>query len=317
MIRKLFFSFVAGVMMSLSAFCQPPEGPQGRPQRGMMPRKIMDKEMSIQLYSLRELIGDAEKYAANHKEVFARLKEFGYTSVEAANYGDGKFYGVSPAQFKADVEEAGLKVLSSHTTRALTEEELASGNLTEALAWWQKTIADHKAAGMKYIVTPWTSTPKTLAEAKLICKYNNQIGQMCHNAGILYGYHSHSHEYQMVEGEKWYDYFITHTDADLVFFQMDVYWAVMAQQSPVEYFKKYPGRFKMLHIKDKYELGESGMVGFDAIFRHAREAGLQNFVVEIEGTDGTIDIMEAAKRSAMYLKSLRYVRPSYSKAEEE
>lgn len=272
--------------------------------------------MSIQLYSLRELIGDAEKYAANHKEVFAKLKEFGYTSVEAACYADGKFYGVSPAQFKSDVEEAGLKVLSSHTTRALSEQELASGDFREALEWWQQAINDHKEAGMKYIVTPWTPTPKTMAEADAICKYNNQIGQMCMNSGIEYGYHSHSHEFQKVGDEVWYDYFISHTDPSLVFFQMDVYWAVMAQQSPVEYFKKYPGRFHMLHIKDKYELGESGMVGFDAIFRHAREAGLRHYVVEIEETDGTIDILEAAKRSANYLRGLRSVSKSYAKVEE-
>lgn len=308
----LLFAFA----LSLTIQAQPSERPQNRLQRSMPPRKNMEKEMSIQLYSLRDLIGDADKYAANHKEVFAKLKEFGYTSVEAANYADGKFYGVSPAQFKADVEEAGLVALSSHTTRTLTDQELATGNFSESIAWWQQAIADHKAAGMKYIVTPWTSTPKTIAEANIICAYNNKIGQMCKDSGIEYGYHSHSHEYQKVGNEVWYDYFISHTNPDLVFFQMDVYWAVMAQQSPVAYFKKYPGRFKMLHIKDKYELGESGMVGFDAIFRHAREAGLQDFVVEIEETDGTIDILEAAKRSANYLCRLRYVRPSYSETEE-
>jgi len=197
----------------------------------------------------------------------------------------------------------------------LTEQELASGNYGEALAWWKQAIADHKAAGMKYIVTPWTNTPKTMAEANTICAYNNQIGQMCKDAGIEYGYHSHSHEFQKVGDQVWYDYFIAHTDPSLVFFQMDVYWAVMAQQSPVEYFKKYPGRFHVLHIKDKYEIGESGMVGFDAIFRHATDAGLRDYVVEIEGTDGTIDILEAAKRSANYLRALRSVKKSYAIAE--
>jgi len=138
---------------------------------------------------------------------------------------------------------------------------------------------------------------------------------MCKDAGIEYGYHSHSHEFQKVGDQVWYDYFIAHTDPSLVFFQMDVYWAVMAQQSPVEYFKKYPGRFHVLHIKDKYEIGESGMVGFDAIFRHATDAGLRDYVVEIEGTDGTIDILEAAKRSANYLRALRSVKKSYAIAE--
>lgn len=52
----------------------------------------------------------------------------GYTSVEAANYNNGKFYDRTPGQFKKDVESAGLKVLSSHCTRGLSKEELASGD---------------------------------------------------------------------------------------------------------------------------------------------------------------------------------------------
>jgi hypothetical protein len=69
----------------------------------------------------------------------------------------------------------------------------------------------------------------------------------------------------------------------------------------------------MLHIKDKYELGESGMIGFDAIFNHASLAGLKDYVVEMEDTDGSISIMEGVKRSAQYLLSSRFVKYSYSK----
>lgn len=38
----------------------------------------------------------------------------------------------------------------------------------------------------------------------------------------------------------------------------------------------------MLHIKDHRELGQSGMVGFDAIFNNAKTAGVENIVAEIE-----------------------------------
>jgi sugar phosphate isomerase/epimerase len=87
----------------------------------------------------------------------------------------------------------------------------------------------------------------------------------------------------------------------------------MAKQGPVYYFKKYPGRFKMLHIKDIYELGASGFVGFDAIFRNAGVAGLENYVVEMEGNDGSIDSMEGVRRCAEYLKAQDFVLPSYRK----
>ena len=93
------------------------------------------KEVCFQMYSVRDLIGDPGKYAQNHVTVLKQLADMGYTAVEAANYGDGKLYGVAPEQFKADVEAAGLKVMSSHVTRNLNDDELKSKNFTEALKW--------------------------------------------------------------------------------------------------------------------------------------------------------------------------------------
>ena len=84
-------------------------------------------------------------------------------------------------------------------------------------------------------------------------------------AGIRFGYHNHSHEFRKVEDQAvMLEYMLEHTDPENVFFQLDVYWAVMGQASPVDLFRKYPGRFRMLHIKDRREIGQSGMVGFDA-----------------------------------------------------
>ena len=307
--RKVLFTAVALLLIGQIAMAQDMRRrPNGA--RRMAPVK---KEMALQLYSIREVMGSAEKYAEKHKEVFKQLHDWGYTAVEAANYNDGKFYGVSPEQYKKDCEEAGLKPISNHTTRGLNDEELANHDFTEALKWWKKAIKDHKAAGMEYIVTPGWGVPKTLKDAQTMCDYANEIGKMCREAGLKYGYHTHSHEFQKVEGEVWIDYMMQHVDAENMFWQMDVYWAVMGQQGPVYYFKKYPGRFKMLHIKDIYELGASGFVGFDAIFGAADVAGLENYVVEMEDTDGTIDIMEGVRRCAEYLKRSRFVRPSYSK----
>ena len=269
-------------------------------------RQVVQKQMNLQLYSIRDILGNAETYAKNHVDVFKRLHEMGYTGVEAANYGDGKFYGVSPEQYKKDCEAAGLKPISSHATRNLNADELANHNFTEALKWWEQAIKAHKAAGMKYIVSPWCEVPKTLKDAQTICDFYNEVGRRCREAGLLFGYHTHSHEFQKVEGVVWIDYMMQHIAAENMFWQMDVYWCVMAQQAPVTFFRKYPGRFTMLHIKDLYELGQSGMVGFDAIFRNAGLAGLTDYVVEMEGTDGTIDIMEGVRRCAQYLRKSKF-----------
>ena len=204
------------------------------------------KEIAFQMYSVRDLIGDPGKYAKNHEDVLKKLAAMGYTAIEAACYGDGKLYGITPEQFKSDIEAAGMKVLSSHVGHNLNDEELSSGNIDGALNWWKQCIDAHKAAGMKYLVNPGVNFPRNLKEAKVICNYLNKIGEMANASGLKFGYHNHSYEFNKVESQVWYDYMLQNTDASKVFFQMDVYWAVRGQVSPVEYFNKYPGRFRLL-----------------------------------------------------------------------
>ena len=269
--------------------------------------KKKGKEICIQLYSVRDLIGKQD-----FNELLKKLAKMGYTSVEAANYNDGKFYGLTPEAFKQAVEAAGMKVLSSHCSKGLSNEELASGDFSESLKWWDKCIADHKAAGMKYIVTPHLGVPKTVKDLKTYCDYYNAIGKKCQESGILYGYHNHAHEFQKVENKVvMYDYMLENTNPDYVFFQMDVYWVVRGQNSPVDYFNKYPGRFKMFHLKDHREIGQSGMVGFDAIFRNAATAGVQDLVAEIEGYSCPVE--ESVKISADYLLEAPFIKSSYHK----
>ena len=107
-----------------------------------------------------------------------------------------------------------------------------------------------------------------------------------------------------------YDYMLSHTDPAYVFFEMDVYWTVIADASPVEYFKKYPGRFKILHIKDEKEIGQSGMVGFDAIFNNTEVAGVENIVVEVERYSYE-DVERSMKESIDYLEAAPFVPVSY------
>lgn len=268
---------------------------------------IEQPEIAFQLYSVRELIGSPENYAKNHRRVLGELAKMGYTATEAASYDNGKFYGVSPEQYKKGIEDAGMKVLSSHVGHNLNAQELKSGNFNNALKWWKECIDAHKRAGMQYIVFGGINMPKTLKEAKIICDYMNQVGFMVNRAGMKLGYHSHSHEFQKVENQVWYDYMLQHTDPSKVFFEMDVYWTVIGDASPVAYFKKYPGRFTVLHIKDHKELGKSGMIGFDAIFDNLDTAGTEHIVVEMEDNDAPT-ILEGMRQSIRYLLENDFVR---------
>jgi sugar phosphate isomerase/epimerase len=265
--------------------------------------QLPKKDIALQLYSLRE------DFKTDFDAAIKATAEAGYTAIEAASYDDGKFYGKTPEDFRAAVETAGMKVLSSHTSRALSENELRTKDFSESLAWWDKTIEAHRAAGMQYIVAPWMNVPKTLADLQTYCDYYNAIGQKCKEKGLSFGYHNHAHEYTKIEDVMMYDYMLEHTNPDLVFFQMDVYWTVMGRQSPVEYFQKYPGRFTLLHIKDHKELGQSGMVGFDAIFKNTDAAGTKFLIVEVESYN--YPPAESVKRSLDYLLACPLVKESY------
>ena len=261
------------------------------------------KDISIQLYSLR---------ADMKKDAIATIKDagkMGFTSVAAAGYRDGKFYGMTPEEFKKNVEQAGMKVMSSHTRKTLSKKEIETGDFSESLAWWKTAIDAHKRAGAKYVVDPYQKFT-TKKELEAYAKYFNEIGKLAKAAGLKFGYHNHAHEFQKIGNEVIFDYLIKNTNPDLVFFEMDVYWVVRGQQSPVEYFKKYPNRFKLLHIKDHKELGESGMVGFDAIFNNLPNS-VEGIVVEVERYN--FEPKESVKKSINYLKNSCFVPVSYPK----
>lgn len=265
----------------------------------------MKKEIALQLYSLRDDI------SKDYEGTIKKVGQMGFTAVEAANYNDGLFYGKTPAEFKSDIEKAGMTAISSHTSKSLSEKELASKDFSESLKWWDKCIADHKAAGMTYIVAPWMDVPKNLKDLQTYCEYYNEIGKRCKANGISFGYHNHAHEFQKVGDKVMYDYMIENTNPEYVFFEMDVYWVVRGQQSPVDYFNKYKDRFKLLHIKDNRELGQSGMVGFDAIFRNTDAAGTEHLIVEVENY--SFAPQESVKQSLDYLLNCPLVKQSYSK----
>lgn len=265
-------------------------------------------DMAVQLYSVRSLIGTPELFAQNHEYVLESLVQMGFTAAEATSYDEGKFSGLEPEEFRKVLNEAGLELISSHVTHMLTPEELASGDYSEALKWWEGCIQAHKKAGFPRLVMSYSQRLSTEEELKVMADFLNAIGEKCNEEGIRFGYHNHSHEFRRIGDTTMMDYFIANTDPEKVFIELDVYWAVVGGAAPVEYIERYPGRFEILHIKDKTEIGQSGMVGFDAIFRNFEKAGAVDFVVEMEYAS-TPDILKGLRESVLYLNSIHYHLP--------
>jgi sugar phosphate isomerase/epimerase len=238
-------------------------------------KTVPKKNIGLQLYSLRDSI------MKDVPGTIAKVAEMGYKFVEPAGYADGKFYGMEPAAFKALCEANKMTVLSSHTGRPIPD----SSNMEETMKWWDACIEAHAAVGVKFIVQP--SMGRTAYESpeglKAYCDYFNAIGEKCNAKGIRFGYHNHDKEFSTKFNDvSIYDFMLQNTDPAKVMYEMDLYWVVVGGANPVDYFNKYPGRFELWHIKDREEIGASGMMDFEAIWKGSAASGMQYGIVEVE-----------------------------------
>ncbi len=260
--------------------------------------KAPKKNIGLQLYSLRDSIKN------NVPATLEKVSKMGYTFVEPAGYRDGKFYDMEPADFKALCDKNNLLVLSSHMGSQLPD----SAGWNDAMAWWDKCIEAHSAVGVKYMVQPSIggAAYQDINVLKRYCVYFNAIGEKCKAKGIKFGYHNHDKEFStLLEGQPVLDIMLTNTDPSLVCFELDLYWAVVGGANPVDYFNKYPGRFELWHIKDKEEVGASGMMDFKAIWAAAAVSGMQYGIVEVE--EYNYDQFTSCKMSLDFLNAADYV----------
>jgi sugar phosphate isomerase/epimerase len=261
--------------------------------------KPSGKYIGLQLYSIRDSI------MRDVPGAIAKVADMGYKFVEPAGYNNGKFYGMEPADFKALLDKNNLPMISSHTGQALPD----SAHWDEVMAWWDACIDAHAQVGAKYIVQPFMGAEayRSLDTLKLYCNYFNAIGEKCNAKGIRFGYHNHDREFStQLDGQTIYDVMLENTDPSKVTFEMDLYWTVMGGANPIDYFNKYPGRFELWHIKDKYEVGGEGtMMDWKAIWAGAEKAGMKYGVVEVE--EYTTDEFTSCQKSLEFLNNAPYV----------
>ncbi|GGZ75281.1 sugar phosphate isomerase/epimerase family protein [Algibacter mikhailovii] len=233
-----------------------------------------NKNIGIQLVSVHnDMLKDPQN-------TLIQLGRMGYSYVETFVYKNGSFYGQSPEQFKVMVEKAGMRFLGSMTFFDPDDKNNAAAIRT----WWNKTIQDHKLAGVEYLSTSngKLKSLKTIKELQDYCNYYNKIGKLCKTNGLKFIFHNHADEFLMVEGVRVYDYFLQNTNPEYVYFQSDIYWMHVAGVNPVDYFKTYPNRFISWHVKDYKELGDSGNIDFHDIFKYQDVSGVQYILSEVE-----------------------------------
>ena len=261
-------------------------------------KKETEKFIGIQLWSVRNDMN------ADPAGTLKALGEMGYGFIEAAGYNDGKFYGMDPVEFKELVEANGMKFLGSHTGQDIPEDV----DMDEVMAWWDKALDAHKAAGVEYVVMPWMGRTghESLAGLKRYCDYFNAVGEKANSKGLRFGFHNHAEEFKELEGEVIYDFMLNNTDPEKVMFQIDLYWVVVGGADPVDYFQRFPGRFESWHVKDEQEVGASGNIDFERIWGYAELSGMESYVVEVE--DYNYEPLESVRISLEYLMNADFVK---------
>lgn len=284
------------------------------------------KKIGLQTYSLgQELLQDMPNG-------LKRLAKAGYTDLEIFGYKEdiGKFgdYNpknttfIAPKDYKKMVEDAGLKISSSHLSPSLRE--YTKDNMPKFDEFWKKATDIHAELGVSCMVQPSLPRVENEDDAKVIAEIFNRAGEISQKAGIRWGYHNHSNEFKRVpktgkpeinmvnpwatKGTCIEELFLKNTDPDKVMFELDVYWTVMGQQDPVEWLSNYPDRFKLLHIKDRWIIGDSGMMNFPNIFKKAYEIGIMGYYVELEADRKGRTQFEGVEKSAVYLKNASFVK---------
>jgi sugar phosphate isomerase/epimerase len=232
------------------------------------------KHLGIATYSVKGLESDIEGS-------FKSLAADGYVVMEISNYdaATGKVAGYAPSDYAALAKKYGITIISSHARGKFDVKDEAG-----SLASWGKVFDDHKIMGCKYVIFPMNIWAGTVDGLKAECDLLNKIGAEANKRGIKFGYHNHHFEFVTIAGtDKVYeDFLIANTDADKVLFEMDVYWITVGGQDPVAYLKKYPNRFKVLHIKDEYVVGATGKIDYKAIFTQFYKNGYEDWFVEME-----------------------------------
>ena len=265
----------------------------------------------IQLYSVRD------DFAKDIPATLKQLREIGFREVETAGF--GKY---SAKEFRKLLDDAGLKAPSAHLklTPATIGPLLADANALGAQFATSSSLetalhppAAAPASGPRPAMAPFGAD-----EFKRLAAVMNELGAKVKAAGLQYAYHNHNYEFEKVaEGQRGYDILVNETDHELVKFEIDCGWMCAAGADPFAYMKKYPGRVKMLHIKefqpisgpttDLYGPGRpkgtdlgGGFIDYKGIFAEAKKAGVQHAFSEQEDPF-PVSQMESARAAYKFL----------------
>lgn len=253
-----------------------------------LPYKNPQKNLGVQLYTFRkEMLEDAVG-------TLKRIAALGIKQIESARSTEGLYYGLAPKEMKNVCEDLGMTLRSGHV--ALDEH-------------WKETMDQAAESGQEYLICSSMPTEgQTADNYKAVAEAFNKAGEECKSRNIKFGYHNHEYEFESENGEVFYDILLSNTHADLVHMELDLGWVVVAGKDPLDYFKRYEGRFPLWHLKDmdmtKKESTEFGKGGLNIaqMLQYKKESGLKYIFIEQEEYASTP--FESMTHNMKFMKNL-------------
>ena len=228
--------------------------------------------IGLQLYSLRT------EMAEDFEGTLGRLADLGFKEMEFAGY-----FHKSPAEVRRILDGFGMTSPAAHIQLSAIRENL------------EHEIETAATIGQKYIVVPSIpANERSIDDYQRHADLLNRAGEACKTVGIQMGYHNHNFEFEQQAGKTGYDTLLNSTEPVLVTMEMDLFWIVDAGEDPIPYFEKHPGRFAMLHVKDRAGDGSMvdvgrGEINFAELFSYADVAGFEHYFIEHDNPDDGIN----------------------------
>jgi sugar phosphate isomerase/epimerase len=304
--RSVSRTLAVGVLIVGSAACQSAPATRASstapaPAASVRPIRLQGDfkgPLGVQLYTFRVLARQ------DPVAMLDTVRKLGFTMVEG-----GSTYGMPMERYLEVLRARGLR-----TTSMLASYERFRDS-SDAI------VAHAKAVGAKYAGIAWIphQAPFKESDARRAIADFNTFGRRMKDAGLTFVYHNHGYEPHPYGDGTLLDLIIRETDPELVKLEMDVLWTWLPGVDPVALIRKYPGRFKLMHIKDmkpglprgsltgllpedQQAAPGEGQVPWAALLAAAERDGFEYYYIEDETPEPLVNV----PKTITFLERLKY-----------
>ncbi|MEU3840409.1 sugar phosphate isomerase/epimerase family protein [Streptomyces sp. NPDC028635] len=312
----------------------------------------------IILYTVRDAIGRdplSTTLPSGFREVFEQLARFGYRQVEFAGYGQhanapggANLESVEGARLlRRWLDDYGLRAQGNHgfipPSWPLTSTDLDT---------FKKHLEIANILGMAHMGTGGDPTSSAVkSDWDVAADKWNALGEIARAAGLKLYTHNHDAAYGFLldggpldaqgrptrsSGLRKLEYFLTVTDPRLVWLEMDVFWAHVAQYKfrtytahdgstrtdvfdPAGLVERYDKRYPLFHAKDGVVNNTNGMgydmvpfgtgvIDYTAFFSRVGHRNYHNPMVEQDNAPSATDPGQSLRHAAIGYRNMAALR---------